>query len=223
MSILVPKQYDAYPTVDDVVKLIDTTNVLPDTDAWSAVGCIDWGAHLSEAIEEMETRTGRRFGVTSATARRFDLPANARGLIDLGDEICRIDSITVNGSAIAEDDDYVPGPANADAAGRPWRWIELFTFSNGGLVPRRPVTVTGLWGYSSKVPGDVYNAIRYKVAALVAPSLALYVSKGVISWKLGEEEERFASGKDGGPMATATAAWEARFDQVAASKRMTTV
>lgn len=171
-------RYERYPTAEDLqAYILDSGLSPPDTDLQIAIHA---------GIEDLENRCSRHFlaGYTiqnvpqAAYTRRYDPPSQwAEGawatFLDLGDEgdLIRLDSViwqpaSSEATPLIDGEQYRVGPRNAVARGKPINWLEMSRFS----VPQTfwsswgAVQVTGLWGYGTQIPPDVWQAFLANAA-----------------------------------------------------------
>lgn len=207
-----------HPAVSDVQALYAAAGLIPDPTA-APYSSINWAAQLAAAISSFAARTGRRFPAAFGT-RVYDPPTNHRGRLSLRGDLASdgpAGSIVVTASGLPQlaGRDYFLGPDNADGDGRPWTWIELPALSHSYWPgqTRRSVQISGLWGYSSQVPDDVWEAERQGAALLCAAEVSVTVSNGV--YKI--DDVSYSGAGQAIPLATEASLWKATFERVVAA------
>ena len=211
---------DAYPADSDVEALVTGSGV-------SVPSNFIFTGYASAAIAEFEKLTGyepffadgtdrtRKFDPPGATpnARAFAMQRGGERVLALQSGIVSVTSLTVSGKTCVLGTDYRLRPANADAKGRPWTWIEF-------MVPQwgQPddVLVTGKWGYSLQVPDDAWQAIVRLAACRVAEDILQGIFASPTTQKEGNEVETQDSFRELG------AAWQAFVDRTIAAYKLTT-
>lgn len=215
--------YPTYPLADDLQAFLGTPGLdIPPT--------LDLASKVESAIDEWEERTG--WGPYLSTGqpemRLFDPPCHSKSLY-LQSGLLSLTSLKV-GVVPRADGSYAPGsgtllinnrnfyahPKNAAVRGLVATEIEFLSPVRG--VPQS-IAITGVWGRVLQVPGDVWQAVLQKAAALCAPELAVGISGGVYERREGDEMVRFGGSADGGPLAQQIALWESNFDRLAGRKK----
>lgn len=116
---------------------------------------------VDQSIKLFESLTGRVFAVSAPTSRTFVVDSReflTNKKLFFFDDICRIDTLTIGGEVISPTNFRLPNET-------PYAFLELKTssplfFQNYSVtVDPTEVVVTGLWGYSTDCPSDVFSAI----------------------------------------------------------------
>jgi hypothetical protein len=147
--------------------------------------------------------------IAQSQTRLFDVPWDRLGVLDVADDLLSVESLTVDGNELTEGLQYWLLPYDAVQKGRAYTHIEMAFVP---IVPplgayRRTVSVTGMWGYGTSIPDDVWTSVLVWAAALCAPELALNISKGLALWHEGDEEERYGGLGIAGPLAKEASEW----------------
>lgn len=103
------------------------------------------------------------------------------------------------------------GPTGAPDVGEPYTQIK-FRLNQYGEP--QSIVIDGVWGFGLTIPEHVRMAIIRKTMADMTPLFALALTQGRASYKEGDEETRFASGRDSGPFTVERGIWEAYYEQV---------
>jgi hypothetical protein len=220
----------AYPTGQDVYNIILSTGVITDETPGVFQEFVNFGQLAANAADLMETNTNRRFVAALAT-RTYGISTNPRGILSLGQDLCSDETVasdivvSANNTVKTLNQDYVLGPDNADIDGKPWTWLQ-FSFPTNYLYPaanRKPISVTGYWGYSLTVPDDVWTAIAQKAAADACPQLGAMISGGILRIKEGDTDTMFGGTSAGttSPFSNERSLWNAKFNAVALARART--
>lgn len=201
---------DLYPTGGDVGQFL--------TDSKLKHAGLDLGSAALLGREVVERETDRVFLAVSAT-REFDPPVGNNGVLDLGVDLVSLSSLTYGGTAWTAGTDYRLQPVNATVEGKPFsmirfnrRWQSPLPFSQQGSL-----VITGLWGYSAKIPEDVWQAMRAAAAVTLLPAISFGLTRGLVSWSDEDTTENY--GKD--PLGNLAATWGAiRSGAIARYKRV---
>jgi hypothetical protein len=116
---------------------------------------------VDQSTKLFESLTGRVFAVSTPTSRTFATDSReflTNKKLFFFDDICRIDSLTIAGENVPSTNFRLPNET-------PYAYLELkasspLFFQNYSVsVDPTEVVVTGLWGYSTDCPADVFSAI----------------------------------------------------------------
>jgi hypothetical protein len=202
--------YSAYPVDTDLQSFYKGAGLIADPAPYTTLG---WASAVKKAVEAIQRETDRVFLAVNAT-RTYDHPRGSVSLLNLRADLCSDPTSTVpivvkvNGATQILNTDYFLGPPNADQDMNPWTWIDFTRlFPSNIVVQRKSIQISGPWGYSISIPDDVWHAILSYAAYILAPSVALTISKGLLAWKEGDEEERYAAGRDAGPLSHEMGEW----------------
>lgn len=137
------------------------------------------------AYADFERATGRRF-LATAGVRVFDPAPN--GYIDFREDLSALGDtggLAILGTSQVLNSDYWLIGGNAAGRGEPYTGLRL---KNVRPVPLtwpnyNSIAVTGLWGYGTTIPDDVFQAALARAAWVIAPQLILSLKKGGLkSW-----------------------------------------
>lgn len=114
------------------------------------------------------------------------------------------------GTVLTRDIQYYLLPHNADQMGLPWTKIYFMTPVRG---VRKSIQITnGVWGYTRKLPANVWRAIAQKGAAILAPEISLSISQGLASIKTESFGVQFSGGAQAQPLLAQAKAWNVAFN-----------
>ncbi|MEO7716255.1 MAG: hypothetical protein ABIY70_08625 [Capsulimonas sp.] len=210
--------YDAHPTGGDLKKFWDGTGIVCDW-AETPFNRIDLDDKIKDAVALMESGTGRKF-IAQLGTRTYDPPRGPRGFLSLGQDLCSdpdLESsilITAAGAQLTLGQTCFLGPENSDNDGLPWSLLEISMLGTPAYSARRSVSITGYWGYSARMPDDVWSAELAMAALAMAPQVELALTNGVAKI----EDVVYASGSFT-PLSTQIALWRQKFDAVVANKK----
>ena len=233
--------YPAYPAGTDLAAFLAATGL-------AVPPAISLQAKCDAAVAEWEERTGWRPYLTADTpqspsTRLFDPPGPAAssgrasagrggrilyfqgGLISLNslsvgvvpDQTGAYGGPGAQGTALVSNLNFYLRPQNAPARGLAYTEAE-FIYPVAG-VPQS-VAIVGVWGRVAALPGDVWQGVLERAAALCAAELSLSISGGYFERRVGDSLKRFAGGKsDAGPLAQQVALWDDTFERAVRTKR----
>lgn len=158
----------ALPTTSDLTAILPSSITAPST------GLLQ--GYLDEAYEDIQDITGHRpfLGAAPATSRTFTPPRDGDRLLRLNTGLISLTSIVYLGETLVQNTDFYLLPENASANSKPYISIRF----NRSLttVPvdteAAPLTITGVWGYGTTLPQEVWEAIRCGAAWKLAQSMA---------------------------------------------------
>lgn len=116
---------------------------------------------IDQSIKLFESLTGRIFVANTPASRTFITDSReflTNKKLFFFDDICRVDTLTIGGELISPSYFRLPNET-------PYAYLELkasspLFFQNYSVsVDPTEVVVTGLWGYSTDCPADVFSAI----------------------------------------------------------------
>jgi hypothetical protein len=202
--------YTRYPNGDDLEALITSAGLVANYPqvAWSG---FDWDGLALAGVKWFEGQVGRKMLAVSAT-RTFDVPTGTNRVLALRADLVSVSSLTVNGVNQVSGTDYFLQPDNSLGDGDPFAWIEFALWFGWNTLPRRAVSITGLWGFGTTIPADAWNGMLTRAAALACPAIALNIGKGLQSREAGDEKETYARGQGNGPLIEERAGWQAQAD-----------
>lgn len=161
---------------------------------------------ISAATAYIENYTGRWFEDDDTAATRY---YDGNGCTKLAiDDLRDITSLTVDGEALTENEDYYLYPLNAATDGLPYEWIELiqpetklkssynsrmdrgypYVFEKG----QRTVEVNGKWGYSTTPPDDIKTVCLKIVGGMIKENIGDTDLKEITQETLGAYSASFA-------------------------------
>jgi hypothetical protein len=123
------------------------------------------------------------------------------------------DSLGSQGTVLTRGIQYYLIPDNAPQRGYPWTAIE-FPDPTRGLL-QSIVLSNAVFGRMLVLTPDIWMAIARYGAAVLAQEIALSISGGTVEQKLGDSMDKFAQGRDAGPLASESGVWEAKFSKLA--------
>lgn len=176
-----------YPTADDLQTYLEGHGM-----TLSAALEAQLERAISGARQDLENATGRVFLAVEGT-RTFDPPVNASGVLDLGEDLVSLTSLSLSGSALTEGSDFRLERLNGAARGLPYgmvcfnqRWCRPLAASLWNAVE-----IGGLWGYSETVPADVWEAILARGASRLFTHIAHGNTGGLLAWKEKDRGEEY--------------------------------
>lgn len=161
--------YTKWPTPDDLEQFLIGANVWPSEDDQVASARRQAEASLSGAVSDLEVGTGYYpFLAGDEDETRPFTVVDEQGYLDLEGGLLSLTSVTVSGTAQTLNQQVFLEPTNAPSRRRPYEQL-LFTSPysvGGGAVYRRrnAILVTGIWGFCTQIPPDVWNAVLRKGA-----------------------------------------------------------
>lgn len=164
-----PIDYTAWPQPADVQRLLVACDFWPtpsQTELREAA-LIQAEIALNATVADFEQRTGwiPFLSDGESDTRTFD-GTDADGMLQLGGGVISVSSITVQGSALTTGNYWL---RRSDSLKRryPYDMIQFRSGVQAGAVSLYPdyIVVTGVWGYCSEAPPDVWNAVLQKAAA----------------------------------------------------------
>ncbi len=212
--------YTIYPTGNDLMAFVIAANVCTNPPS-GPLSMLDWSGRMARAVAQFEGDTGRTFIAQSGT-RIYDPPLNTRGILDLKGELIQLTSVTNQGATLVLNTDFYMGPNNNDQLNppRPWTWVEFLDYFPSPSYPylRHSIAVTGLWGFSTTIPAEVWDGMLSLGAWLCYPELALAINQGRSQYKIGQEmDERMDQ-----TLVREAAGWKEKFTSaVQCNKRLT--
>ncbi|MCW3059711.1 MAG: hypothetical protein JWQ02_1532 [Capsulimonas sp.] len=193
-----------------------------------ALNAINFDSFVKAAITTFQNATGWRPFLGKQSVRVFDPPGPERGAgghygggrkLFLSGGLLSITSLTVSvtadsaGRVLTKGRDFWLRPSSAINDGEPFRFIEFASTQYGAP---ESIVIDGVWGFALTIPEDVWQAIISKAASDAAPQLAISIAQGLASRKAGDEEERYASGRDTGPLTGEAHQWAEYFNAIVA-------
>lgn len=160
-----------YPTASDLQAYLTGAGLMTSPPS-AQDAALDLQLAVDSARQSFENTVKRRIKAVTQT-RAFDWPLNRTGLVFFNADLAAPTSILWGGRARTDLVEYRLGPQNADDVVRPFRWLQLLSYGDYGIVTvgEAAISITGLWGYSDGVPDDVFAAILYRAAQSVMPDL----------------------------------------------------
>lgn len=175
---------EAYPDAADLSAFISSLSLNLSEEQAAALEARYAGA-MDAAISSFREATGRVMLAEVTEARAFDPPTNPNGLLSFSADLASLVSVVVGGSTYVLGSDvrlWRPDGAPTDG---PWwglrfrrRWARPLSF-----VEEQSVIVTGLWGYATRLPDSVYQALLEKGAGNVWAQLQRAETGGLKSWR----------------------------------------
>lgn len=229
-----PVGYNAYPRISDLMDFLSDAPFRETPSVQRLSGSVLAGIQLIENKCSRHFLAGKKIDNTDdlPATRIYDPPRLRTGpayssILDFGlnGDLARLDSVVFqvpgkDPETLIEGTDYRPMPQNDPARGKPYTYLETASRWRspyprsfwGSMSAWGSFFVTGLWGYATALPADVYQAM------LSAASIHLFSSTfvsagvpvGIKSWTgLGGVQTVFSD------LLTARAvAWQANVDQV---------
>lgn len=166
------------------VKAYAPTNEISTSTVWDAM-ITTLCTNLSRAFDLLTWRNPGDFAVVDTNTKYFDgIPITAtdyQDILNIGELAALPTTVTINGVTIASTD-YWGFPYNALIEYKPFTALRLnpagVTKSWG--APLRGIAVTGLFGYSTTVPPDVYEALLLYAIRFVRKAQQNYLETGTI-------------------------------------------
>lgn len=185
----------------------------PPTAGWRF---LDAHAAAAQGMAEVANLTGREFlASTTPTVKVFDPPTNAKGCMSLHSDLCSTEPIVVQVSGITQtvNKDYFLGPEGIEP--RPYSFIEFMrSFPKGWWnSARKSVTVSGVWGFSTIIPADVWRAMLSSGLRQMQAQLSFAIVQGLVSWHAMDMSQEF----DSDPLAVQVKQWDADSRYILAS------
>jgi hypothetical protein len=183
----------AWPTTSEVeavliamgFKTVTISSLGVATEVCSIGTAINSATLQAQAVAALEAATGFKplIAPAEATAVKFDPPQNGMKLF-IRQALCDVDSISVNGTALTEDEGYWVYSNDGQV-----QWID-FRLLPAYRIPKC-IVITGKWGRFTAVP-DVLKGIATRVmAALCIIQFREGVKAQPVRWNEGDVSESY--------------------------------
>jgi len=165
----------AYPKSADVIMLLKDLEI-------STPSALRLDNLLQQAIAQFERRTGWMPFLATDGTRFFDPDGSHNVQLDAG--LLSATSVVFNGRTLVAGNDYWLKPSNI----APYQWIRFAQTLSG---KPQSIVVTGSWGFSTTIPGDVYQCIIRLAALPILADHLTSVTGGAVQWSEGSASEEF--------------------------------
>ncbi len=179
--------HNAYPVSTDLDAFLTAAGIDPTG--------LPTGAAIESAVASFEQDTGRLPFLNaggSSTPRYFDPPVGPSLVLDLNADVVSVSDVSINGKGQVADTNYWLEPYNNGAVNRPYYLIRFNAYFwvlrwQVNLPQwKKSIVVTGVWGYCTSLPNDVWEALLQKGAAILIPQISVLQSDGVKGSDIGD-------------------------------------
>lgn len=208
-----------YPSAADLSAFLDGAF---HTQAQLDLSSFDLATAAQAGTLRFERETGRVMLATASSARTFDPPVGGQSMLNLGEELAEVVTVTAQGTTQVALTDYRLLPQNAGARGRPYNLLQLNQRFYPPIYPAlwNSVVVTGYWGYSRTGIGeDAWMAMLAAGALWLLPEIVTQVAGGAISVSEADMTESYGAK----PFDFLREQWDMLFDRALARWRRVTV